>query len=288
LVSVTESGLISEVVTDPDGSGVCSFYELQLLAGGEEPVVWDSVSGKIVKAPSNYGNRKAFLGPMMYSVLANVMAQPKNKVPELVNTMFTAIQAKHVLAYFTDSKVQLAVESFNLAGRVRETNKDYLMIVDTNFSGAKTNIWVTYKADVKVDISSDGTVTNTLNLTYSNPQSKAVKITQARNLNGLFRDWLRVYVPKGSELLEAKGFESGQATGEDLGKTVFEGFFTLAPGNTRQITLKYKLPNKIKSPYAMLIQKQGGTKVFPFNFTINGKAKPETLLNADTNIEYTY
>src|SRR3989344_9591170 len=60
------------------------FYELQLLAGGEEPVVWDSVSGKIVQAPANYGNRKGFLGPMMYSILANVMAQPKAKMAQLV------------------------------------------------------------------------------------------------------------------------------------------------------------------------------------------------------------
>jgi hypothetical protein len=264
------------------------FYELQLLAGGEEPVVWDSVSGRIVKAPANYGNRKAFLGPLMYSVLANVMAQPKNKVPELVNTIFSAVQGKHVLIYFVDPKIEEAAEVFNLAGRVRETGGDYLLIVDTNFSGAKTNIWVTYKADSKVEISGDGTVTKTLTLTYSNPQAKAVKITQARNLNGLFRDWLRVYVPKGSELIEAKGFESGQTTGEDLGKTVFEGFFTLAPGNTRQLSFKYKLPTKMTSSYQLLIQKQGGAKVFPYTLSVNGKTKPEILLSQDTQVQYPF
>ena len=28
-----------------------AFYEMQLLAGSEEPVIWDSISGKIIKAP---------------------------------------------------------------------------------------------------------------------------------------------------------------------------------------------------------------------------------------------
>lgn len=264
------------------------YYELQLLAGGEESVVWDSVSGKIVKAPANYGNRKAFLGPLMYSVLANVMAQPKAKVPQLVDTVFKAISGKHVILYFTDASAQVGAESFNLAGRIRDTDGDYLMVVDTNFSGAKTNIWVTYKADQKVEISGDGTVTKTLTLTYSNPQTTAVKITEARNLNGLFRDWHRVYVPKGSQLIEAAGYETGQATSEDLGKTVFEGFFTLAPGNTKPIVIKYQLPYKLKSPYSMLIQKQGGSKTFPYTLSVNGKTKPEVLLSGDKDLSYSY
>lgn len=264
------------------------FYELQLLAGGEEAVIWDSVSGKIIQAPANYGQRKAFLGPLMYSVLANVMAQPKSKMAELVNTVLTSIQEKHVQMYFMDSRIQSAIEGFNLAGRVTETTGDYLMVVDTNFSGAKTNIWVTYKADQKIEIASDGSVVKTLTLTYSNPQVKAVKITGARNLNGMFRDWLRVYVPKGSELIEAKGYELGQAVGEDLGKTVFEGFFTLAPGNTKIISLKYKLPIKLKSPYQILVQKQGGTKNFPYTISINNKKHPEVILDGDKELSFSY
>lgn len=274
--------------TDPRCDCPTAFYEMQLLAGIEEPVIWDSVSGKIIKAPANYGNRKAFLGPIMYSILANVMAQPKNKIPELFNTMLSSIAAKDVLFYFPDVKQQTAVESFNMAGRIREYNQDYLMIVDTNFSGGKTNIWVKYKADQTIDISGDGTVTKTLVLTYSNPEGGAVKTEAGRKLNGLFRDWLRVYVPQGSELIEGKGFEVGQATSTDLGKTVFEGFFTLAPLNNKTITLKYKLPFKVNSSYKILVQKQGGAKDFPYNTKINGKSQEEFLLDADKEIVWTY
>ena len=133
----------------------------------------------------------------------------------------------------------------------------------------------------KIDVESDGTVTKTLTLTYKNPQEYFLEKGTNLKLNGVFRDWLRVYVPKGSELLEAKGFETGQKTSEDLGKTVFEGFFTVTPLNVRTITLRYKLPMKMKSPYKMLIQKQGGSKNFNYTFKINGKAYPEFLLSAD-------
>lgn len=262
------------------------FYELQLLAGSEEPVVWDSVSGKIVKAPANYGDRKRFLGPVMYSVLANVMAQPKAKIPELFNTVLAAASGKHVMFYFLDPDIQKAMESFNLAGRIKDVPYDYLAVVDTNFSGGKTNIWVKNKADQVIEIASDGTVTKTLTLTYNNPQDSSVRIETGRRLNGLFRDWLRVYVPKGSTLIEAKGFETGQKVSEDLGKTVFEGFFTLAPLNVKTVTFKYTLPFKVKTPYKILVQKQGGTKDFPYTFKINGKSYPEILLSQDNDLVF--
>lgn len=275
---------------DPRCNCPSAFYELQLLAGSEESVVWDSVSGKIVKAPANYGNRKMFLGPVMYSVLANVMAQPKSKFPELFNTILSTISEKQVMMYFFDEKTQDAVEAFNMAGRVREVpeSEDYLMVVDTNFSGGKTNIWVRYEASQNIEVSSDGTVTKTLTLNYTNPQEGSVKIESGRRLNGLFRDWVRVYVPKGSELIESKGFETGEASGEDRGKTVFEGFFTLAPLNVKSITLKYKLPFKLKSPYKMLVQKQGGAKDFIYKTKINGKNLPEFILNKDTENAFVY
>lgn len=264
------------------------FYQLQVLAGAEEPVVWDTVSGKIVKAPANYGNRKQFLGPVMYSILANVISQPKSKLPQLFRVALSAIDSKDLLAYFPGEKIQSAMESFNLAGRVGETDGDYLMVVDTNFSGGKTNIWVKYSADQKIEVSADGEVTKTLTLNYSNPEDSTVKIETGRNLNGLFRDWLRIYVPKGSELIEASGFETGQLTSEDLGKTVFEGFFTLAPANNRIIKLKYKLPLKLKSPYKLLIQKQPGAKEFIYNTTINSKKQPEQFLSKDLQLSLSY
>ena len=224
----------------------------------------------------------------MYSLLANVMAQPKAKIPTLVDTILKSVQGKHILLYFVDQDVQKAVESFNLAGRVRATPNDYLYVVDTNFSGGKTNIWVKNKVDQVIEVAADGTVTKTVTLTYNNPQDSSVQIATGRRLNGLFRDWLRVYVPKGSQLIEAKGFETGQAVSEDLDRTVFEGFFTLAPLNVRTITFKYKLPFKIKSPYKILMQKQGGTKEFPYTIKINGKSHPEFFLGGDTDLSLPY
>jgi hypothetical protein len=265
-----------------------AFYALELYADVEGPVVWDSISGRIIAAPENYGQRKSFIGPMMYSILTNVMAQPKSKMGDMFKTGINLIAEKHVQFYLLDEKAQKAVESFNMAGRVRDFAGDYILVVDTNFAGAKTNTWVAYSADLKSEVASDGTVTNTLSLTYKNPQEYFVDAKTGLKLNGVFRDWLRVYLPNGSELIEAKGFETGLATGSDLGKSVVEGFFTLAPLNNKTITLKYKSGYKASSPYRLLIQKQGGTKNFPYKITVNKQSQPELILDSDKEIVVQY
>jgi hypothetical protein len=224
----------------------------------------------------------------MYSVLANVMAQPKTKMADIFNTITSLVTQKHIQFYFIKEDAQSAVEAFNMAGRVRDFSGDYLMIVDTNFAGAKTNTWVTYNADLKTDISADGTATNILTLTYKNPQAYFEDPKTKLRLNGVFRDWLRVYLPQGSQLIEANGFETGLAAGEDLGKTVIEGFFTLTPLNNKTLTIKYKSGARLSSPYTLMIQKQAGSKDFFYDITVNGKSQPELILNSDKELAIPY
>jgi hypothetical protein len=274
--------------TDPTCNCPQVFYALELYADVEGPVVWDSVSGRIIAQPANYGQRKSFIGPMMYSVLANVMAQPKTKMADIFNTITSLVTQKHIQFYFIKEDAQSAVEAFNMAGRVRDFSGDYLMIVDTNFAGAKTNTWVTYNADLKTDISADGTATNILTLTYKNPQAYFEDPKTKLRLNGVFRDWLRVYLPQGSQLIEANGFETGLAAGEDLGKTVIEGFFTLTPLNNKTLTIKYKSGARLSSPYTLMIQKQAGSKDFFYDITVNGKSQPELILNSDKELAIPY
>ncbi len=275
--------------TDPVCNCPQVFYALELYADVEGPVVWDSISGRIIAAPENYGQRKSFIGPMMYSVLSNVMAQPKAKMGDLFKMGLNLIAEKHVQFYLLDEEAQKAVESFNMAGRVRDYAGDYLQVVDTNFAGAKTNTWVTYSADFDVEVGGDGKVTNTLTLTYKNPQAYFVDKKTNLKLNGIFRNWLRVYLPEGSTLIEAKGFETGQATGSDLGKTVIEGFFTLAPLNNKTITLKYASGYKPdNSNYRLMIQKQAGTKNFPYEISVNKRKLPELILDADKEVSVAY
>ena len=85
------------------------------------------------------------------------------------------------------------------------------------------------------------------------------------------------------ELVSSEGLEDSQDAYEDLGKTVFAGFFELRPLGVAKITLTYKLPFKVESSYNLLIQKQPGTDA-PL-YTINkGKTVEEFYLTTDKEI----
>jgi len=238
-------------------------------------------------------SRKAVIGPLMHSILANAFNSPKEKIAPLFKVAMTAVREKHVFFYLFDEKAQKAVEAFNLGGRVRDYDGDYQLLVDTNFAGAKSNLFITQKIDEKIEVASDGTVTKTIAVTYNNPfpPSDCGLLSGGLCLNGLYRDWFRLYVPKGSQLLEMIGSEVAPETSEDLGKTVFSGFFgdkfPLRPESSTKLTFKYKLPFKVEKgkPYKLLIQKQGGVEKYDMSIDFNGQ-KQEFELREDKELKF--
>lgn len=232
--------------------------------------------------------RKSILGPLMNSMLANMMGSPKAKWAEFFNIFTGSIKSKHLLMYFRDEGKQNAVEVLGAAGRINDYVGDYLHINDTNFAGAKSNMFITQEVEQVVNIEADGSLTKKLTLTYKNPRPGDNCNLEAGKLclNGLLRDWQRIYVPKGSVLKSAKGYEVDMTTTEDLGKTVFEGFFTLAPQSVKKLEIEYTVPSGVVtgSDYKLLIQKQPGTKDIKTTITV-GSAKPKTYtLDSDQEI----
>ena len=225
--------------------------------------------------------RKAILGPLMQSILLNVMQSPKKKWPEFFNVFLDEVKQKHLLVYFFDTDIQNSMEALNASGRIKDYTGDYLHVNDSNFAGAKSNMYIKESFDQIIDVKSDGSVEKTLTISYKNPAPASNCNLEAGELclNGLYRDWVRIYVPKGSVLESVDGSEIGPKTYEDLGKTVFEAFYgdkaPLRPEGTAKLVFKYKLPFKVDTtqPYKMLIQKQPGTYGYENTITLNGKVK---------------
>jgi len=236
--------------------------------------------------------RKAVIGPLMHSLLANAMGSPKEKLPGLFEAIFSSTQEKHVLFYFPEEKIQNAVESFNLAGRIKEFEGDYFHLNDANFSGAKVNIFIKQEVEQKIEVARDGTVTKTVTVTYKNPSPPSDCNLESGGLclNAPYRDWVRLYVPQGSKLVDSSGFESEIEIYEELGKTVFEGFFgdkyPLRPQGQAKVSFKYQLPFKVdKGDYRLLIQKQPGADEPDYLIELNGQ-KQEFQLKTDKELKF--
>ncbi len=236
-------------------------------------------------------DRKSVLGPLMQSLIDKALSAPKDKWPLLAQAFFQLGQQKHILIYSPHQNIQKVAEGFNFAGRVLSTqdNQDYLLIVDSNMGGAKSNLFITQEVKQEYRLNSDRTITKTVTITYRNPFPPSDCNLERGNLclNGEYRDWLRIYVPKGSQLIKATNSFTQVKTYHDLDKTVFEAYIKLRPPGFHRITFTYQLPHKLDNwqNYSLLIQKQPGTKNIKHQLIFPDK-KINLILNSDTWVTY--
>jgi hypothetical protein len=278
-IQVAGYGTFSTEIT-PECNCPQVIYELESLADVEGPIVWDpSGSGKVIYAPPNWLNRKKMIGPLMNSIAAYSLGQPASKMPDLVSVFLKSLEEKHILVYFKDNKVQEAADKFGITGRFLESKGDYLYINDANLGGRKSNLYVTQEVNQDVTVSEDGYLEKKLVISYKNPEK------QDGWLNSVLPNWVRIYVPKGSQLLSLDGLKDTTDPYEEAGKTVFAGFFELRPQGIARVEVKYRLPFKLDGKYNLLIQKQPG-KDAPLYTLIFGKRNKEFYLNKDTSISF--
>ena len=223
--------------------------------------------------------RKAVLGPLMHSMMANAMGSPKHTWPKLLNVVLNSIKEKHLIFYFLEDNSQKIAEDFNAAGRIRDYSGDYLHINDANLGGAKTDMFLSREVEQEI-VSENGVVTKTVSISYNNPRKgdNCNLEAGALCLNGVYRDYIRLYVPKGSKLLSVVGSEVKEQVSEEFNKTVFEAFFTMRPQSQSKIVFKYELPALDISTYKLLIQKQPGLPSIKHNILFNGNQITVDLL----------
>lgn len=215
----------------------------------------------------------------MNSVLANAMGQPKEKLAPLFTAAFNSVMEKHVLFYLYDEKVQKSVVDFGIGGAIKEYNGDYLHISDANLGGRKSNLYATEEVLQEVKIDGNGTASKSVTITYKNPEK------HDGWLNSVLPVWVRIYVPKGSELTAVEGLEPKGEPYEESGKTVFSGFFQLRPEGLAKVTFQYKLPFKVKDQYKLLIQKQPGANDYLYTIKV-GKTQQEFFLKTDKEVTF--
>jgi len=241
-----------------------------------------------ISRPVNYirTDRKGLLGQLLSALMSKALSSsPKQYWGPLFQQMLTETNEKHVLFYLYDKNAQGGIQALNAAGKIQEFNGDYLHINDANFGGAKSNLFVKQAVENSYEIKSDGSVVKTVTINYKN-DFKPSDCNLERGglcLNAELRDWLRIYVPKGSKMLDSKGSEVKMTTYEDLGKTVFEGFLIVRPLGSTKFTISYQLPFKVErgSPLPVMIQKQPGTIDNEYTIKVNGREKDKFPLRTD-------
>lgn len=244
-----------------------------------------------ITRPVNYirENRKALIGELLYAVMEKALSSsPSEYWGRLVQQGIQDAQEKHVMMYLYNDDAEKGIKALNWGGTIRETTGDYVHVNDANLGGAKSNMFVTQAVKMEYTVK-DGKVSKTLSITYRNPEKHSNCNLEAGQLclNGVLRNWQRVYVPKGSTLTSSKGSEVKVDTYTDLGKTVFEGFMRVNPQGKAEISYTYDLPFDVSDQDVLpvLIQKQPGVEKVPYEVYVNGELVESFDLRTDKQLE---
>jgi len=252
------------------------------LAGYEEEFSSENVVYQLELYANLLGqyivDRKDLLGVLMDAMMDKAFHAPRQQWKPLFETGLKLVAEKHILLYLHDQRAQVLAEKYNYAGRLKEFEGDYLHINDTNFAGAKANLYIEETVTQDYKVAKDGTVTKTVRIDLNNPEP------HDGWLNGTYYDWMRIYVPQGSKLSDSSGWREVRVS-EDLGKTVFETYTYCYPQNSNSVSVTYELPFKVQKGLQTLVQKQPGTDGHLYKITVDGKKLKEFELDKDRELE---
>ena len=214
---------------------------------------------------------------------------------QVANIFVEGLNERHILLYTRTPETEALIETNGWSGKIDDTPRDYLSVVNTNVNGYKTDGVINDTVEHRVTIDEDGTALAVTTVTREHTGGN----TPYDWWNRVNSNYMRVYVPKGSKLINAVGHtrefppapldykllgfkedpdvqkeesvitideKSGTRVGEEFGKTVFGNWVYVSPGETVRVEYTYLLPFRIhpdelhNAGYSLLFQKQPGMK----------------------------
>ena len=242
----------------------------------------------MVDRPTPYikENRKGVLGDLMYALFYKAIGfSPSKYWGTLAQVMFKDLQEKHIQLYFTDPSLEIAADKLNFAGRIKNPPGDFLDIVNVNFAGAKSNLFVSESVNSTTKFDG-GKVSRQVSVEYRNPYPHSDCNLEHGNLclNATLRNWIRLYVPQGSKLVDFQGSMKKVLTYDELGHTVFEGYLEVPTEGIAKVNVSYTVPANLANNYQLYIEKQAGTDNQKYTVNINGRKAFDGILDVDKEV----
>lgn len=211
---------------------------------------------------------KKIIGDLFPIILDRLKTAPPERTVQLIQLLDEAFRKKDVQLWFRDPDLQAYAEKFGWAGRLKSTQGDALSLVEANIGGQKTDAVIRETVDQQVTVLPDGHLEATLTLDRAHNGRQGELFRGANNV-----EYLRVYVPQGSELLSVDGVAPPTSTAykmplpedrpdqdlarlvnlpqtgpngadvtQEFGRTAFGVWVQLKPGQQSRTVFHYRLP----------------------------------------------
>jgi len=218
---------------------------------------------------------KKFIADLTPKIFDRVFGmRDMSQMIKVLNIFNTSLKEKHLLIYSKNYTLQKLISGQGWSGEVQNASKDYLSVINTNVNGYKTDGVIDEEIDHESEIQENGSIIDTVTITRKHNGGNK----EYDWWNKVNSDYMRVYVPEGSKLLEADGqtrefisppldydslgfkkdpqvksqeegttfdAETGTKVYSENKKTVFANWVYVSPGETVTLKYKYVLPFKL-------------------------------------------
>jgi hypothetical protein len=257
-----------------------------------------------VEYGANRAQPKQILKDFAPLLMAKIYSAGSDKWFQIFNTVVLSMNQRDVLMAFNNLSLESFVTDKGFGGQVQQAvGEDYLMPVITNIKGSKTDAVTDTSFSVATTFDSADAI-HTLTITRHHNGGGA-KFGFYNKQNPAY---VRVLVPAGAQFVSITGndrpdfkplinyaglnfvkddnlvaFEksgstdsaTGVITYKESGKSEFGFWLITDPGQTKIVTLQYRVPKALTDKtYQLYIQKQPALKIKNFNFSIQ---KPDGL-----------
>ncbi len=211
---------------------------------------------------------KQFVGDLMQILLERLKKPSREQQLALLSLAAESLVTKDVQVWLADDEEEAMAERFGWNGHFLPATGDTLTVIGANIAGQKSDAAIQENVTQDVDIAADGSIVSTVRIERTHTGQKGEIFQGVNNVT-----YLRVYVPEGSELLDASGFnpppenlfekplpqdlpdadlaayEKRPRLGpanvritDEFGRTAFGGWVQLNPGESSVTVFKYRLP----------------------------------------------
>lgn len=186
---------------------------------------------------------------------------------QILTAMVSGINNQKILFYSRNEGIQKMFDDLGMTDRIHqsEEKEDYLNVVVTSIGGNKSDRFINQAIDHSTLIHPDGTVVNEVTITRKHTWTINDLETWRNILRGFgFNDipphiqsilgagpnkaFVKLYVPKGSQLVSTEGFAQENVLIEDdpeLQKTTFLVQMETIAGKAESVSVTYTLPYKL-------------------------------------------
>lgn len=270
--------------------------EQELVQLWEQPVEQAGETGGVTEATGDWWDKRKDFVPLIAGAALSQLQAGKYDATDLVAELTSALDQRSIQVWMDRAGVQKVLADQKWDGGLHPpTDGDFLAVVDSNVGYNKVDAALqrALQYEVAWPQGPEQPAEVMLTMTYTQPvvaedpgcnPAPRYGDNYADLIARCYFDYIRVFVPGGSELMNVSGIDPQTVTSTvgEKGTQQFGGYFVVPPNSTKSITFTYRLPAGITpQDYSLRIQRQSGTDPLPIRVAVNEMVRTGTIKDGE-------